>query len=207
MFRIKICGITRVEDAIHAENCGADAIGLNFCAASRRCLTPAAAEQIAGTVGPQMVRVGVFVNSTEEEIRSVAGATPLDMVQLHGDEPLELIERLQPLPVIRAVRWNDESVEQLRARYSTCGAVALLVDAYSASAYGGTGERVDWRRAAELVKALPMPLVLAGGLTADNVGEAIRTTACAAVDVASGVESSPGVKDRELVERFVAAAS
>jgi phosphoribosylanthranilate isomerase len=217
LFRMKVCGVTTTGDALFAAGEGADAIGLNFYAPSPRSVSVDQACAIAGALaasetGRPLV-IGVFVNETAERIAAVVERVGLDGVQLHGDEPPQMIADLPPrTPVIRAVRVGAEGLgptaDHLMAA-SRAGRApdVLLLDAASGSAYGGTGCRVDLgvlARDRGLLGAIP--LVLAGGLNAQNVAEAIRTAAPWGVDVASGVESSPGVKDVDLVRRFLAEA-
>jgi phosphoribosylanthranilate isomerase len=212
MFQIKICGITSPEDALAAAAAGVDAVGLNFFPGSPRCVTPAQAQQIAGGLPVGVARVGVFVNAGEAEIRAVAAQVPLDWVQLHGEEPVELLAGLQPWPVVRAFRCRTESdrdlVEYLgQARRHGCLPAAVLLDAYDPAARGGTGQVLDWPGVAGLrPQLLGLPLILAGGLTPENVGRAIRQSRAAAVDTASGVERAPGRKDARRMQDFVRAA-
>ena len=197
--RVKICGVTRPEDALEAARLGADALGFNFWPGSSRCVTAAAAQAMVQRLPPFVTPVGVFVNQPEEEMRRIAGESGVRVLQLHGEEPPELCTRL-PLPVVKAVRVESaRSLEALRA-YSVA---AFLLDAPSAG-YGGSGATFDWSLAAGLTGL--GPLVLAGGLTPENVAAAVRVVRPYAVDVSSGVESAPGVKDAARMARFIAAA-
>ena len=209
MFRIKICGVTRVEDARHIVRAGADAIGLNFYPPSPRSIDLDQASRIVREIPAGIRRVGVFVNASETTIRRAHDRLSLDAIQLHGDEPPRAVSQLHDLSVIRAFRCRDEPFTAIRDYLDQCGQLgvlpkAILIDAYSAHAYGGTGETVAWQR---LVDArdpfVDVPLVLAGGLSSVNVGAAITLVRPQAVDTASGVEASPGVKDARLVDRFV----
>lgn len=198
--RVKICGITNLDDALHAAACGADALGLVFYPASSRCVTVEAAAAICAGLPPFVTRVGLFVNETPERIRAVVARCGLDAVQLHGDEsPADCL--LTPLRVIKGVRpaAGAEPGDWDAYRVS-----ALLVDAAVPGAYGGTGERADWAVAARL--AARRRVILAGGLTAGNVAAAIAAVRPYAVDVASGVEREPGKKDPEKVAAFIRAA-
>jgi phosphoribosylanthranilate isomerase len=197
--RIKICGVTRVEDALGAARLGADAIGFNFWPESRRHVTPAAARAIIERLPPLVTTVGVFVNQPEAELRAIADESGIQVFQLHGDEPPDLCSRL-PLPVVKAI-----PVDQVRtlSRLLSYEVAAFLLDTPSRG-YGGTGQPFDWSLAQGVSEVAPV--ILAGGLNPDNVAEAIRAVRPYAVDVASGVESSPGVKDLALLARFVAAA-
>lgn len=197
--RVKICGITRLEDALAAARLGADALGFNFWPASKRHVTPAAARAIIRRLPPLLTTVGVFVNQTEEELRSIAAETGIQVLQLHGDEPPDLCARL-PLPVVKAI-----PVDQVRslARLLSYEVSAFLLDTPSRG-YGGSGVPFDWSLAEGVSEVAPV--ILAGGLHPENVAAAIRAVRPYAVDVASGVESSPGVKDMDRMSRFVAAA-
>jgi len=199
--RVKICGITRLEDALAALRLGADALGFNFWPGSRRYLAPAAARDIIRALPPLVATVGVFVDPSHDEAVAAAAVSGVQVLQLHGDEPPEACRRL-PLPVLKGIRVRGEASLALLDRYQ--GAVAgFLLDADSAG-YGGSGQVFDWSLAARAAAA--HPIVLAGGLTPANVAEAVRAVRPWGVDVASGVESAPGVKDHELVARFVRAA-
>lgn len=208
-FRIKICGITSVEDALAAVEAGADALGLNFYPQSSRFVTADAAAKIAAAAKRRVKLVGVFVNATAEEIQAAVSAGELDAVQLHGDESPEFVGRMKAAhsQVLRAFRVRGDSLGEVEVYLRATKPDAVLLDAYDPKAYGGTGKRLDWdlvRR--ERSAALGLPIILAGGLTAENVAEAIETARPDAVDVAGGVESAPGRKDAEKVRRFVAAA-
>lgn len=197
--RVKVCGVTRLEDALLAARLGADALGFNFWPGSKRYLAAGAARAIVDRLPPFVTPVGVFVNQPEEEIRRAAEESGVRVLQLHGDEPPDLCARL-PLPVVKAVRVaGPPPLESLRA----FRVAAFLLDAPSAG-FGGSGTAFDWSLAGGV--AALAPVILAGGLTPENVAEAVRRVRPFAVDVASGVESAPGVKDPSLVARFIAAA-
>ncbi len=199
MTRVKICGITRTEDALLAARLGADALGFNFWPRSKRYLAPAAARAIVRRLPPYVTAVGVFVDPSREELLRAIEASGVTAVQLHGDEPPELCASL-PVPAVKAIRVADAHALALLASYEVSG---FLLDA-PGPGYGGTGETFDWSIAVEA--AASVPVVLAGGLTPENVAEAIRVVRPWGVDVASGVESSPGVKDEDKLRRFIAAA-
>ncbi|MBI3836664.1 MAG: phosphoribosylanthranilate isomerase [Planctomycetia bacterium] len=211
MFRIKICGITSVEDALVAAAAGADAIGLNFHPPSPRFCGLELASKIAAAVPPQVCKVGVFVNVTAGEIRAIVASAGLDLVQLHGDEPAETIAELSGLNVIKAFRVAND-LSAAAAYLDHCRALGalpqmVLLDAFQPGHYGGTGQtiRVDiLRKNRELLGDLP--LVLAGGLRPSNVAAAIAAVRPSAVDTASGVETSPGKKSATLVRAFVETA-
>ncbi|MFV2066480.1 MAG: phosphoribosylanthranilate isomerase [Pirellulales bacterium] len=212
MFRIKICGVTRVEDVRQIVQAGADAIGLNFYPASPRSIDLDEASRIVCEIPAGIDRVGVFVNASEATIRRAHNRLSLDAIQLHGDEPPHTVSQLHDLPVIRAFRCRDEPFTAIRDYLDQCGQLgvlpkAVLIDAYSAQAYGGTGETVAWQRLADTRDQFgDVPLVLAGGLSPVNVGSAITLVRPQAVDTASGVEASPGTKDARLVDQFVVQA-
>ncbi len=217
MFRVKICGITSFEDALAVAEAGADAVGLNFYPKSARYLPPRAAEAVAAALPDNVIKVGLFVNAAEDEIRERFDRLGLDLIQLHGDEPPEFIARLGGRPVMRAFRVGAAGLGPVydyieRTAELGCPLRAVLVDSFRKGSYGGTGQVADWATLAAY-KAIPaaprggLPaLVLAGGLTPRNVAAAICTVRPAAVDTASGVESSPGKKDPAAVRAFVQAA-
>jgi phosphoribosylanthranilate isomerase len=216
---IKICGIRDVPTARQVAGLGVDAIGLNFYQCSPRAVDRATAAEIVRSLPENVEPVGVFVNCSASEIDACCRECGIATVQLHGDEPPQLLGELRTqnpgLKVIRVIRFNssqefDSFAEELdRHRPPEFTPDAYLVDSRVDGAYGGTGETVCWQRLAECWGddcRLP-PLILAGGLTAENVAQAIRSVNPWGVDVASGVESSPGCKDLGLVTRFVESAS
>ncbi|MEK6644990.1 MAG: phosphoribosylanthranilate isomerase [Planctomycetota bacterium] len=209
MIRVKICGITRPQDAIAAADAGADAIGLVF-AKSPRQITPARAREIVDSLPPFIAAVGVFVNARPSTICRIAEVVGLTAVQLHGDESVANIAELGPLRIIKALRVRNRTFVDDIARVRDLGVAAVLLDAFSPTARGGSGKRFDWdlvnqaRRAGALDDA--PPLILAGGLNPQNVKAAIRTVRPWGVDVSGGVELSPGMKSAELIERFIATA-
>ena len=199
MTRIKICGITDIDDARDAALLGADAIGLNFHSESPRFIRPEVAARIIDSLPPFVTSIGVFVNYGEPEaLEDFATSIGLDAVQLHGDESPDYCSVIGNVKVIKAFRVDKSfRVENLR-HYSVSG---LLLDAYSKQARGGTGQTFDWSRASG-AHAFG-PIVLAGGLNPDNVGAAVEELHPFAVDVSSGVERSVGRKDYDLMQRFV----
>ena len=212
MFRIKICGVTRPEDVRLVANSGADSIGLNFYERSVRYVNPEVARSMVEELPSNIARVGVFVNASSAAIQAIARTVGLSYCQLHGDEPPEIVAELADWRVIRAVRCRAADVDTVRRWIDDCYAAegklaGLLVDAYQPGQYGGTGAVADWSLLAEFRRHLgDLPLILAGGLTPDNVAQAIQVARPFAVDTASGVESAPGIKDAEKIARFVAAA-
>lgn len=212
VFRIKICGITTTEDAEEAVRVGADAIGLNFYPGSPRFLSESAAREIAAATPDHIAKVGVFVNADVAEMVRLAEAVGLDMLQLHGDETPESLRTLSDYRVVKAFRCREEGLEtvldfQNRCRQAGRIPDAVLLDAYAPGKYGGTGQHIDWpavRGARASVGGIPV--VLAGGLTAENVSQAIAEARPDAVDTAGGVERARGRKDPNKMRRFVAAA-
>ncbi len=194
--KVKICGITRVDDALAAVRLGADALGFNFWPRSKRYLPPDRARAIVRRLPAFVTAVGVFVDPTRDEVLRAADQSGIGVAQLHGDEPPDLCASL-PLPVLKAIRLAGPQALAQLAAYEVLG---FLLDAPTA-AYGGSGTTCDWSLAAAVARELPV--VLAGGLGPDNVAEAVRAVRPWAVDVASGVESAPGVKDEERMRRFI----
>lgn len=212
MFQIKICGITSATDARVVADAGADAIGLNFYAGSPRCVSAEQASQIVRDLPSEVLRVGVFVNARPNEILALVERLQLDAVQLHGDEPPSAIGELTDIPVIRAVRCSIDRVNECLSHLERCQKTgrlpdALLIDADRRGHYGGTGHRADPGVLEKIrEKYEKINLLLAGGLTPDNVEEAIGAEHPEGVDTASGVESSPGKKCPVKVRNFVARA-
>lgn len=196
--RVKICGITRVEDALAAEAGGADAVGLIFWPRSRRVVTLSQAEAISEVLGPFIARVGVFLDAPLAEVLKTALALKLDAVQLHGREEPDYAERVrEQVRVIKAFAYTPSLTPEALAAYP---ADAVLLDA----PMPGGGQAFDWR-AGERFRGLSR-LILAGGLTPDNVAEGIAAFMPYGVDVASGVEVAPGIKSAEKIRAFVRAA-
>lgn len=196
--RIKICGITRGQDAVTAAELGAHAVGLMFYEDSPRFVSVDQANKVIGVLPPFVTRVGVFVNPVEQQVHSILGALRLDLLQFHGDETPQFCARFG-LPYIKAVRVRKGmDLLQYASRYHD--AKGLLLDAHSEGAYGGTGEAFDW----SLIPGnLPLPIILSGGLNAANVARAIRQVRPWAVDVSSGVESAKGIKDAAKTAAFM----
>lgn len=198
--RVKICGITRVEDADAAINAGADAVGLVFDPHSPRCVTVEQARAVADVVPPFIALVGLFVNADGTRVRAVLQGVRLNLLQFHGDETPEQC-RLYDRPYIKAIRMRaGVDLHNEARRYSD--ASGLLLDSYAADRVGGSGQAFDWSR---VPAGLATPVVLAGGLTPENVGAAIRRIRPSAVDVSSGVESANGIKDHGKIAAFIAA--
>ncbi len=198
-FHVKICGVTRLPDALAAAKAGADSIGLNFYPRSPRCIDPARATEIVRALPAGVEAVGVFVNEPPERVNAIAEQAGLHMVQLHGDETPDQAERIH-LPVIKVLRLRGEPDITAAERYKVD---LFLLDTPSES-FGGTGKLQDWPLAAKACRRLRA--FLAGGLTPDNVAEAVRAVNPYGVDVAGGVESAPGIKDPAKIAAFIQAA-
>lgn len=199
--RVKICGITSVADALAAAEAGADMIGLMFYEGSPRRITVPQAAEISRALSPFILKVGVFVNPEEAQVMEAIAACNLSLLQFHGDEPSDFCTQFG-LMSVKALRvQNAESISALE-NYATD---AFLLDAYSKSGLGGTGEKFNWDLAVEARK-FNKPIFLAGGLTPENVADAVAQVRPFAVDVSSGVESAPGKKDAAKVRAFIAAA-
>ena len=199
MTRIKICGLTRPQDVDAAVAAGADAIGLVFYPASPRCIDLARAVELIRYVPPFVDIVGLFVNAAPTQVRAVLAAIPVHLLQFHGDED-DAYCRQFGRPFLKAVRvCPDIDLPGQMAAFPS--AQAILLDAF-VEGYGGGGQAFDWTL---VPRELPKPIVLSGGLDANNVGDAIRRVHPAAVDVSSGVESGKGIKDAEKMRAFVMA--
>lgn len=215
-FKIKICGLTNVDDALSAVDAGADAIGLNFYEKSPRYITIEKSKEIGSKLNSYpCARIGVFVNRTAAEIEAVKLLGRLTGLQLHGDETAEDVakfERSEKCVLIRSRRLGHRGVAEIVEDLTACARAgrlpdAVLIDALTPGHYGGTGATVSWLGVTDYKRWLgDTPLILAGGLTPENVAEAIRIVRPHAVDVASGVESAPGKKDPAKMRDFVAAA-
>jgi len=196
--RTKICGITRPEDGVIAANLGVDAIGLVFYTASPRAVTWAQANEIIAVLPPFVSTVGLFVNAAAAEVSAILEAVPLDLLQFHGDETPAQCQHYRK-PYIKAIRMQaNTDVSQLCLQYA--GASGLLLDAYHPTLRGGTGQHFDWNL---FPKEAAKPLVLAGGLTADNIVAAVNQTSPFAVDVSGGVEAGKGIKDAAKMDAFL----
>jgi phosphoribosylanthranilate isomerase len=196
--RVKICGITRPEDAAHAALCGADAVGLVFYPASPRAVDVAQARAVVEALPPFVTVVALFVDPAPATVREVLAALPVGLLQFHGDEPPEACEGYGR-PYLKAVPMR-EGVDLAGQARRYASAAGLLLDSYRVGLKGGTGVTFDWSR---IPADLGKPLILAGGLTPENVGEAVRRVRPYAVDVSGGVEAAKGVKDPERVAAFI----
>jgi phosphoribosylanthranilate isomerase len=197
--KVKVCGTTRLKDALLAVECGADAIGFIFYKKSPRYVTAKTVKDISAKLPPFVNRVGVFVNETAERINRIADRCGLDAVQLHGDESPALCKKIK-CRVIKAVRVKDAASLKSMSRYEVDG---FLLDTYKEDQWGGTGKVFDWELAVRAKKY--GPVIIAGGLNPRNVKVAIKKVEPYGVDVSSGVEQSPGKKDPGKVKAFLKA--
>ena len=198
MTRIKICGITRMEDALAAAHSGADALGLVFYDKSPRYVTPKQAAQLAAAIPPFVTLVGLFVNPSAEAVQEILQQVPLDVLQFHGEEePIFCAQFNRPYLKAVRVKYGVDLV-QYAARYKD--AQGLLLDAFIEGTHGGTGVSFDWTL---IPHNLPLPLVLSGGLDVNNVADSIKQVRPWAVDVSSGVEAGKGIKDAAKIAAFI----
>ena len=198
MVRVKICGITNVRDARLAAKLGADALGFNFYERSPRCITPERAKAIIAALPPFLTTVGVFVDAFPEDVMETCRMAGLDAAQLHGSETPATVHAVHGIRRIKAIRVGSERDVERCGRYRV---EAYLLDASVPGEHGGTGETFNWELARDAARFGPN--ILAGGLTPDNVADAIAVAQPYAVDVASGVEDEPGKKNRDLMEAFI----
>jgi phosphoribosylanthranilate isomerase len=196
--RVKVCGITRVEDALSAIRLGANAIGFVFWSKSSRYITPDSVREIVLALPPFVTTVGVYVDPTQEWVEETAVAGGLSLLQFHGDEAPEFCEQFS-LPYIKAIRVR-EGVDLLQYTTRYRRARGLLLDTYTAGMPGGTGHVFDWKL---IPQDLSLPLILSGGLNPANVLQAIKQTRPWAVDVSSGVEAAKGIKDEKKISAFM----
>lgn len=197
--KVKICGVTSLDDAMACVEIGTDALGLNFYEPSPRYLPPAKAAEITRYLPPFVARVGLFVNASEDTIRRTIEKTGINTLQFHGDETPEFCGKFAPMKIIKAFRMQGADTLRQLADYNVD---AWLLDSFDPGSPGGTGMIFNWDLARQ-AKDEGKPIILAGGLDPENVAEAIHETWPYAVDVASGVESERGKKDLKLVRRFI----
>ena len=198
MFRVKICGVTRLQDVRAIAKAGADAIGFQMSQGPRK-ISPALAKKLVKQVPPYLIPVGVFVNEPLAKARKLIKTCGFQAVQLHGDEPASYCEKLY-LPVIKAIRMKDAKTHLKYRKYKVAG---FLLDAYHKSARGGTGKGFNPSWAKKAARDLQAPVLLAGGLKPESVAKTIKAAGIFGVDVASGVESAPGIKDKKKLLKFV----
>ncbi len=197
MIKIKICGITNLEDALASADAGADALGFNFYKKSPRCIEPEKAAEIIAQLPPFVMPVGVFVNEREDKIREIQQLTCLQALQFHGDESPEFCQRFGAR-VIKAFQVKDKESLKNMAHYHVG---AFLLDSYRDGVRGGTGVTFDWHLA--VVAKTFGKVILAGGLTPENVAEAVKLVQPYGVDVAGGVEKEKGIKDHTKIKKFI----
>jgi len=195
--RVKICGLTRIRDVETAVDSGADAVGFVFVSGSPRCLSFETAVNLCRPVPAFIARVGLFLNPDVEFVRTALGRVPLNVLQFHGDENPAFCRQFG-LPYIKAIRMQGEN-PVASAECEFADAAGILADSHEPGGQGGTGKQLDWQQ----VRPGSLPLILAGGLNAENVASAIATVKPWAVDVSSGVETEPGVKSGSEIERFI----
>ena len=196
--RIKICGITRLEDAIEAIELGVDALGFVFVKSSPRFITAADAKVIIQQLPPFVQTVGLFMNQSAEDVATISHETALNLLQFHGDESVSFCEQFD-MPYIKAIPMGGGvNPVEYAAQYSA--SVGFLLDSHQKGASGGSGDKFDWET---IPDGFTKPLILAGGLTTDNVESAVRQVKPYAVDVSSGVEATKGVKDADKMKKFV----
>ncbi|HEX9020132.1 MAG TPA: phosphoribosylanthranilate isomerase [Nitrospirota bacterium] len=198
MIKIKICGITNLDDALAAAEAGADALGFNFYKKSPRCIEPEKAAEIIAQLPPFIMPVGIFVNEREDRVREIQNKTCIQSVQFHGDESPEFCQRFGNR-VIKAFQVKDKESLKAMVHYRVG---AFLLDSYRDGMRGGTGTTFDWHLA--VVAKTFGKVILAGGLTPDNVVEAVKLVQPYGVDVAGGVEREKGIKDHAMIRKFIA---
>lgn len=196
--RIKICGMTHRDDALHAVNCGADAIGLIFVEKSPRYVSLTEARFIAESLPPFVSVVGLFMDAPAEKVQEALRVLPISLLQFHGDESPKYCDQFE-MPYIKVLRMREDvNVVAFAQQYPN--AAGILLDTYHKEQGGGTGQTFDWKR---IPQDMPLPVILAGGLNPDNVADAVEQVRPYAVDVSSGVESAPAVKDHQKIEKFI----
>lgn len=201
MVKVKICGITRLEDALAAAEFGADALGFVFYEKSPRYVRPEIAAEIIAQLPPFITSVGLFVNPDAAAVQTIIAHTALDLLQFHGDENNAFCAQFTR-PFIKAIRMA-EALDLHKEIEKYPGARGILLDAYDPQRYGGTGHTFEWSR---VHGGLPKPIIVAGGLTPENVAQAVAMTHPWGVDVSGGVEQSKGIKQRSLIEAFMRGA-
>ncbi len=194
--RIKICGIKRLEDALVCEKQGADAIGFIFYDKSKRYIKPEDAGKISERLSPFLSKVGVFVNESLENINWISKTAGLNAVQLQGNEPVEFLSHIN-LPVIKGFRVNDDFDFRILNSFGKCG---ILLDSYSQQGYGGTGNSFNWEK---IPKEFRNKIILAGGVSSNNIEFIMAEINPAGVDVSSSLETSPGIKNHEEIIKFI----
>ena len=193
--KVKVCGITNIEDAKLSCNLGADAIGLIFYEKSKRYIEPNKAKEILKHLPAFVMRVGVFVNETPEKINKISKEIKLNLIQLHGEESPEVIVKID-LPVVKAFRVKENFDYSLLKKYKNC---SFLLDAYNDKEYGGTGKIFNWNK---IPAGLKNKIILSGGVSVNNIEKIIKEISPAAIDVSSSLEIEPGKKDKNKLKQF-----
>ena len=193
--KIKVCGITNIEDALRAEALGADALGFIFYKLSKRYVSPVEVKLITKELSPFTTKVGVFVNETLEQINKVSDETGINVVQLHGNEEPDILENLSH-PAIKAFRVNDDFDFKKLDNFKDC---SILLDAYSENDYGGTGQKFNWEIIPNHIRGI---IILSGGISTENLDDIFKKIKPAAIDLSSSVETVPGKKDTVKMEEF-----
>ncbi|MBL1212838.1 MAG: phosphoribosylanthranilate isomerase [Ignavibacteriae bacterium] len=193
--KVKVCGITNYEDGAYAAECGADALGFIFYKKSKRYVTPAKVKAIIDQLPYFICKVGVFVNEEPEYINEILKEIGLNAVQLHGDEKPDLVDKIT-LPVIKSFRVNEQFDFSLLEKYNDC---TFLLDTYSEREFGGTGSKFNWEFIPDEIKS---KIILAGGISDENIDVAVNEINPAAVDLSSSLEKSPGIKDHKKIKQF-----
>jgi len=199
MIKVKICGITNLEDALNSVNAGCDAVGFVFYKKSPRYITPQKAKGIINRLSPDVIKIGVFVNAKEKQVKRIAKLCNLDMLQFHGEESPEFCDKFNGFKVIKEFRINDRIDLKNMLKYKP---FAYLLDTFVKSKRGGTGKQFNWELAKH-INGIKKPIFLSGGLTAKNVKRAIKQVRPDWVDVSSSVEIKPGKKDHKKVKEFI----
>lgn len=199
MTKVKICGITNIEDALICQENGADFLGFIFYKKSKRCVSAVQARRVIAALNSKVYKVGVFVDENPAMVEKIALSCGLDFLQFHGDEEPEYVAQFKRYKTIKAIRVRDcVCLEEIRAYTRSL----ILFDTFQQGLYGGTGNVFDWD-ALKPVKKIKRPFMVSGGLTVENVGGLIKSVKPFAVDVAGGVEKKPGQKDHALVKEFI----
>ena len=203
MVKVKICGLTNLQDALHACYSGADALGFILYPKSKRFIKAKEVRKITSQLPPFVAKVGVFVNEDPRDVLEILSYAHLDFAQLHGDETPDECEYVGANRVIKVFRLrSSDEVERIRPYVGKVR--AILLDTYDSKVYGGTGKPFNWEIALKVKSEFPeVPLILSGGLNPENVKRAVEAVNPYGVDVSSGVEAEPGLKDREKVEKFI----
>ncbi len=202
MTKVKICGITNIEDAITAIELGADAIGFIIFKGSRRYVTPQQVRQITKNLPPFVTKVGVFVNEDKTSVLEILSYANLDLAQLHGNESPDCCKYIGKNRVIKVFRFKSKEETDEVLKFEKV-ASAILLDTFSSKTYGGTGKKFDWEIAEKVKMLSALPTILSGGLNIANVKEAVEKVKPYGIDVCSGVEKKPGIKEKTLIKEFI----